>query len=71
MLGPEAVPAFAMYEALPWGSSKTRALRAAAAMVLTEMDCRLFDAPVKVCGQDERQRNKVRPLALGVLGKHA
>jgi len=58
MLGPRAAPAFAIYEALAWGYSKKQALRAAAAISLDDQDCKLFDAILKLYGQDESQRNK-------------
>lgn len=58
MLGSQAAPAFAIYEALAWGYSKKQALRSAAAMVLEADDCQLFDAILKLYGQDENQRNK-------------
>jgi hypothetical protein len=59
MLGPQAAPAFAMYEALWWGYSKKQALKAAAKMVLTAADFELFVALLKVYGQDQEQRNKL------------
>jgi hypothetical protein len=58
MLGAQAAPAFAMYEALWWGYSKKQALKAAAEMVLTAADYEIFVALLKVYGQDLEQRNK-------------
>jgi hypothetical protein len=58
MLGPKAAPAFAIYEALAWGYSKKQALKGAAAMSLDDQDYRLFEAILKLYGEDERQRNK-------------
>jgi hypothetical protein len=58
MLGPRAAPAFAMYEAIGWGYSRKRALKAAAAMVLSDADNEIFDALLRVYAEDEGQRNK-------------
>jgi hypothetical protein len=58
MLGSQAVPAFAVYEALAWGYARKQALKAAAAMSLEEQDYRIFEAVLKLYGQDEGQRNK-------------
>lgn len=58
MLGPQAAPAFAMYDSLSWGYSKTQALRAAAAMVFEAETYKLFQAILKIYGQDQNQRNR-------------
>jgi hypothetical protein len=57
MLGPQAAPAFAMYDAFRWSHPKTKALKAASRMVLGDEDYRIFEALLKVFGQDAAQRN--------------
>ena len=58
MLKTEAAPAFAIYDALRWSYSKTQALKAAPKMVLSAQDYKIFEALLKLFGQDEIQRNK-------------
>ncbi len=58
MLGPQAAPAFSIYDAFAWSHPKTIALKAVAETVLNKDDFTIFLGILKLFSQDQKQRHK-------------